>query len=98
MLVPFLKPHDPVMDIYESQYFYLKTWIYIWMSMDVVSLEYVTLTQMFHYITCLFLSITVILLVYNGLQWYTVALLVLIGIYTLLRLHIFFYRFSQVVC
>ena len=41
VLVPPCKPHDPVKYLYENQTYDMKTWVYIWTSMDVVPVEYV---------------------------------------------------------
>ena len=39
MLVPSHKPLDTIMDIYDGQKFDLKTRVYVWMRMDVITLE-----------------------------------------------------------
>ena len=40
ILVPYHKPLDPMMDIYDGQNFDLKTRVDIWMRMYVVPVEY----------------------------------------------------------
>ena len=50
VLVPLHKSTDPMRDIYYSQVFDLKKRVDIWLSINVVPVEYVTLDQMFHLI------------------------------------------------
>ena len=40
ILVPYHKPLDPIMDLYDGQKIDLKTRVDIWMSMDVIPVEY----------------------------------------------------------
>ena len=50
ILVPLRKSPNPVRDLYEGQVFELKTSVDIWLRMNVVRVEYGTLSQMLHLI------------------------------------------------
>ena len=73
------------MYIYYGQTFDPKTRVGIWMSMDVVPVEYISLAQMFHLLIWSFRSVTEITLRWNGLKCYIVALVLSIGLWDLLR-------------
>ena len=82
ILVTSHKPTDHMMDLYDGQTFYLKTRVDIWVSMDMVLVEYGTLYQMYHFIIWFFWSVNKINLRWNGVQWWIVAIFVCIGIWT----------------
>ena len=48
VLIPPLKPPDPVKDIYDGQTYDLKTRVDIWTRMDVVPVDYGTFAQTLH--------------------------------------------------
>ena len=50
ILVPYHKPPDPMMDLYDGQTFDLETSVDIWMRVDVALVEYRTLAQILYLI------------------------------------------------
>ena len=87
VLVPPLKPTDPVKDTYDGQTYDLKTRVDIFMRMDVVPMEYGILTQIFHLAMWLFQFITRITFNCYYALWCIIDLLVWIGIWTKLRIY-----------
>ena len=86
-MVHLQKPPYPVIYLYESQDFDLKTRVYILMRINVVPVEYATLDQMFHLIMCFFQSAADINFIWNGVLWWFVGICVCIGIWNSLRLY-----------
>ena len=56
------------MDIYYGHIFDLKKRVYIWLRMNVVPLEYLTLAHMFHLMIWFFHSVTDITFMWNGVK------------------------------
>ena len=87
VLVPPRKPPDPVKDIYDGQIYDLKTRVDIWTRMDVVPVEYGTFAQTFHLTMGFFQFITGIAFKWDYVIRRSVALMVLIGLWTKLRIY-----------
>ena len=69
ILVPLNKSTNPVRYINTGHIFDLKTRVDIWLIMNVVSVGYVTLAHMFHFIIWFFHYVTDISFRCNGVQW-----------------------------
>ena len=87
VLVPPRKPPDHMKDLYNVQTYDLKTRVDIWMSVDVVPVEYGTFTQTFHLTMWFFQFITGITFKRDYVIGRRVALLLWIGILTKLRIY-----------
>ena len=87
VLVPPRKPPNPVKYIYEGQTYDLKTKVDVWMRIDVVPVEYGTFTHTFNLKMWFFQFITGINSKWDYVIWRSIALLVVIGIWTKLRIY-----------
>ena len=70
-----------MMGLYEGQTFHLKTRVVIWMSMDMVPVEYRKLAHMLHLIMWFFQYVTETIFIFNGVIWWIVVLFVWIGLW-----------------
>ena len=87
VLVPPLKPPDPVKDLYDGHTYDLKTSVDILTRMDAMPVEYGTLAQTFHFTICFFQFITGIYFNLDYVIGWSVALLIWIGLWTKLRIY-----------
>ena len=87
VLVPPLKPPDPVKDLYDGHIYDLKTRVDIWMRMDVVPVQYGTFAQTFHVTMWFFQYITGITFKWDDVIGRSVALLIWIGLWIKLRIY-----------
>ena len=76
-----------MIDLYDSQNFDPKTRAAIWMSTDVVPVEYGALSHMSHLIMQLFQSVSETTFMWNDVLWPIVSLFVWIVLSTQLRLY-----------
>ena len=81
VLIPPYKPTNPAKDIYDGQAYDPKTRVYIWTSMDVVTVDYGTFSQTFHLMMWFFQFITSITFKRDYLMWRIIALLDWIGLW-----------------
>ena len=86
ILFPPHKPPNCVKDMYDSQTNDLKTRVDIWKRMDIVPVEYGTLSHTFHLNMLFFHFISGITFKWDYVIRCSVALLVWIGIWTKLRI------------
>ena len=80
VLLPSQKLSSPVMDLYGSQTYALKTRVDIWTRMGVVLAEYEILSQKFHLSMWFFKYIAGIEFRWDHTIWWIVAIPVCIGI------------------
>ena len=69
-------------DIYDVQTYALKTRVYIWMKMDVVTVEYGTFAHTFHLIMCFFQFINGIAFKCDYALWCLIDMMHWIGLRT----------------
>ena len=81
VLVPHIKPPDPVMDIYDGQTYGLITSVDIWTRMDVVPVKYGIFDQMFHLMMWFFHFITGITFKWDYVLWIIIDMLVWNGLW-----------------
>ena len=74
-------------DLYDGQTYELETRVDIWLSLDVVPVEYGTFTQKFHLTMWFFQFITGITFKLDYLIGHSVALLAWIGLWNKLRIY-----------
>ena len=87
VLVPPRKPPDHVRDIYDDRTYDLEKIVDIWTRMDVVPVEYGTFAQTFHLMMWFFQFSTGITFKWDYVIWKIIALLLLIGLWTKLRIY-----------
>ena len=87
VLVPPLKPPDNANYLYDGNNYDLKKRVDIWMSMDVVPVEYGNFYQKLHLTMRFFRFITGISFKWDYSMWRIIALMVWIGLWTKLRIY-----------
>ena len=87
VLVPPRKPPDPMKDLYDGHIYNLKTRVYIRKRMDVVPVEYGTLSQKIYLMMWLFRFITGIDFNWYYMMWRIIALLIWINLRTKWRIY-----------
>ena len=87
VLVPPRKPPDTVKDLYDGQTYDLKTRVDIWMSMDVVPVEYGTFAHKFHLTMWFFQFFTGITFKWDYMIWRIIDMLLWISLWTKLIIY-----------
>ena len=81
VFVPPRKPPKSVKDLYDSHTYDLKTRVDIWTRMDIMSLQYEILGQTFHLTMWFFQFIHGITFKWDYVIWFSIVLLVWIGLW-----------------